>query len=194
MCGMSGIQIVSRGQDTTRIRTLNQQVGALFHTDNGLTNVECISFCFFRSCSVACYKQHQAESCSASTTAAASSAPAAAGGAAVAAASTAVAPVTVAPVAPVASVAPTVPKSSTERVSVEDLERLAADPAILAALNSLELQNILRRIDGSGTAASGKSAPPSTDEQRVGALEKYRASNSDFEVFVQNVLQVINKE
>jgi hypothetical protein len=76
-----------------------------------------------------------------------------------------------------------------ERVADEDLERLASTPAILSALSSAELQSILRRIDSGGT-----SSREATDEQRVAALEKYRSTNSDFEAFVQQVLQVINQE
>jgi hypothetical protein len=82
-----------------------------------------------------------------------------------------------------------VPKALQERVADEDLERLASTPTILSALSSAELQAILRRIDSGGTS-SGEA----TDEQRVAALEKYRSANSDFEAFVQQVLQVINQE
>ncbi len=147
-----------------------------------------------RSCSVACFKQHQAETCKATASASANSS-AAAGAAAIAAAPSAATPaVAAAPALPPPT--PSVSKAATERVSAEDLDRLASTPSILSALNSTELQNILRRIDGGGGQAGkgGREAHPPSDEQRVAALEKYRAANSDFEAFVQDVLQVINKE
>jgi hypothetical protein len=152
----------------------------------------CVSF----SCSVACFKQHQAETCKATPTSAVSQT-AAAGAAAIAAAPSVATPAVAAPAA--ASRVPAVAKSATERVADEDLERLASTPSIIAALTSTELQNILRRIDagGGGGHAGGKGghdAPPASDEQRVATLDKYRAANSDFEAFVQDVLQVINKE
>jgi len=152
---------------------------------------KCAACKTFKYCSVACYKKHQAESC---TAAPKSTAPAGASGAAAGAAAVAAA-ATPAPAAPSAAAQPprppAVPKASTERVATEDLERLASDPSILSALSSQELQAILRRIDSGG--AGGAGGEP-TDEQRVAALEKYRSTNSDFEAFVQQVLQIINQE
>lgn len=154
------------------------------------------------SCSVACYKKHQELTCSKTAGAAAAAASAAAGAAPVAAAPAEQSATAAAAVpAAAAPAVPAVPKSSCERVAPEDLERLASNPGVLGALGSAELQAILRRIDGgdvatgaASAAATGSGTHNPSDEQRVAALEKYRKANPDFEVFVQQILGVINQD
>jgi hypothetical protein len=155
-----------------------------------LTNL-CLRHIVACSCSVACFKLHQTETCKANP-AIFTQSNVAATNVSITNASAGVTQTTMAASTSVPSMpsASTISKASSERVCDADLERLATTPAILSALNSIELQNILRRIDGGGID-SGSAA---TDEQRVATLEKYRTNNSDFEAFIQNVLQVINKE
>jgi len=112
-----------------------------------------------------------------------------------------------------AKTTPRVPKSLQELVHPCDLERLARSSSIIDALSSDALRRLLRRIDGgdaadgrpSVTALSGSSVATHnaaqvggrmdpTDEQRLAALEKYRKLDPDFEQFIQNVLDIINRE
>ena len=152
---------------------------------------------------MACYKKHQELTCSKTAGAAAAAASAAAGAAPVAAAPAEQSATAAAAAVPAATApaVPAVPKSSCERVAPEDLERLASNPGVLGALGSAELQAILRRIDGgdvatgaASAAATGSGTHNPSDEQRVAALEKYRKANPDFEVFVQQILGVINQD
>lgn len=75
-------------------------------------------------------------------------------------------------------------------MSPADLDRLAATPAILSALQSAELQAILRRIDSGGGGGGGAA----DDERRMAELEKYRATNPDFEAFIRQVIGIIDAE
>ena len=142
-----------------------------------------------------CYKKHQETSCTATlnnnnnnaTTASTTTTP-----------STTVpssdsSPSTTATAAAVSSVSgSTISKADEPTVSQADLDALARDPQILAALSSTELQNLLRTIDAGGQTNNASAA--ATDDDRRATLEKLRKQNSDFEGFIQNVLQIINKE
>ena len=152
--------------------------------------------CLLPSCSVACYRKHQAETCTAATQpAAAQPLPAGAANAAAASAgatSSSAAAASPATAAAAASfpVVPAVPKSSMDRVSPADLDRLASTPSILSALQSAELQAILRRIDSGGATGGGAA----DDDRRRAELDKYRATNPDFDAFIRQVIGVIDAE
>jgi hypothetical protein len=151
-----------------------------------------------RSCSIPCYKKHQ-ETCGQNAklaagntsggTAGAAAVPSPAGGqVAVPSASS----VATSKSGHSSAAAVSILKAAQPTVAPSDLDNLARSPSILAALSHADLRSILLRIDRGG--APGTAEQRTDDDKRAQMLEQERRTNPDFEKFVQEVLQIINRE